>query len=238
MKTRKYFVIILSLMAFFACKKQDTIYYKGGEMLSFYRGRYEVDSTSYTFAFNALPKDRDTIYLKMRIQGLAQPRARVINVKPGLGTTAVLGTDFLLPEFKLPADSITINYPVIVLKTEKIKTQSLKIIVEIASSDDLVPGAEGREVGGTYAMNSYKIWFSDKADKPAYWNDIEYYFGAFSSARLRFMISVFGIHDFSYDAIGEYGMYTYPVTLRNAMARYVAANNGPLIDEFGDEVNF
>ncbi|QBQ41384.1 DUF4843 domain-containing protein [Sphingobacterium psychroaquaticum] len=238
MKIKIFIIVIFSFMAFVSCKKQETMYYEGGELITFYRGRYDVDSTTYTFAFHPKPKERDTIYLNMRAQGAAQSRQRLIKVKAGVGTTAILGEDFLLPEIYLPADSFSVKYPVIILNSEKIKTKSLKIVAEVDASTDLVPGATGREIGGTYAMNSYKIWFSNKADKPAYWSRIEYYFGSFSVARLRFMISTLGISDFSVEAIGDYGLYNYPVTLRNAMKRYVEENKGPLIDEFGEIVNF
>lgn len=237
MKTRLFFTLLVSFVAFVSCKQTETMYYEGGEMISFYRGRYEPDSMSYTFAFHPIAKQKDTVYVKMRVQGTRQPKARLIKVIAAEGSTAKVGEDFLLPEVFLPADSLTINYPVVVFNTEKLKNTSLKLVLNVAPSSDFLPGANGREIAGTYAMTTYKIWFSNKAEKPAYWGDIEYYFGAFSSARLQFMIQTLGITNFSDEAIGAYGLYTYPVQLRKALAKYVA-ENGPLIDEFGEEVTF
>lgn len=237
MRTQRYIIAIISFVLCLACKKQGTMYYEGGELISFYRERLELDSMNYTFAFHPVPKDRDTIYIKMRVQGTRQSRPRTVKVKAGTGTTAVLGQDFLLPDAILPADSLIVRYPVIVMNSEKLKTRSLKIVVEVAASEDLQPGGTGKEIAGSYALKSYKIWFSNKAEKPAYWGNIEYYFGSFSVARLSFMIQVLGINDFSPAAIGDYGLYTYPVTLRNALMRYVD-QHGPLMDEFGEEVNF
>lgn len=237
MKTIQYFIFAGLLFALMACKRQDTILFEGEERISFFIGEYDVDSTSYTFAFDPVKKERDTIYLKMRIQGRTHDSARAIKVKPGAGTTAVLGEDFLFPEVILPADSITINYPIILINTPKMEAQALRIVAEVAASNDFLPGSTGQVIDRTKAINSYKIWVSNKPERPVYWDDAEYYFGSFSATRIRFMISVLGINDFSYDAIGAYGSYTYPVILRNALAKY-ETTNGPLIDEFGQRVTF
>jgi len=237
MNTRKYIFFVGLLFAMAACKKQNTILFEGAERVSFFIGEYDVDSTSYTFAFDPIKKERDTLFLKMRIQGRTQDRPRTIKVKPGLGTTAVLGEDFLMPEVLLPADSVTINYPLILINTPKMETQALRIVAEVAASEDFLPGGQGLTIGGTKAINSYKIWVSNKPERPLYWDDVEYDFGSFSATRIRFMISVLGISDFSYDTIGAYGTFTYPVILRNALIKYEAAN-GPLIDEFGERVTF
>lgn len=237
MKTTLFFTLFVALVAMVSCQQKETMYYEGGELISFYRGRLEPDSTNYTFAFNPLPKQKDTVYIKMRVQGTRQSRPRLVQVLAAEGSTAKLGEDLLLPEVYLPADSLTLNYPVILFNTEKLKNTSLKIVLKVAPSVDLSPGASGREIGGSYAMQSYTIWFSNRAEQPAYWRSIEAYFGTFSATRLRFMIQTLGTTDFSSDTIGAYGLYTYPVTLRNALAKY-KATNGPLIDEFGQEVTF
>ncbi|MFD2556753.1 DUF4843 domain-containing protein [Sphingobacterium tabacisoli] len=237
MKTRKYFIFAGLLCALMACKKQETMLFEGEERVSFFIGEYDVDSTSYTFAFDPVTKERDTLYLKMRIQGRKHNRPRTIKIQPGVGTTAVLGQDFLLPEVVLPADSVTVNYPLILINTPKMETQALRIVAEVAASDDFLPGGTGQAIGGTKAINSYKIWVSNKPERPVYWDDVESDFGPFSATRIRFMISVLGVSDFSYDTIGAYGTFTYPVILRNALVKYEAAN-GPLIDEFGQRVTF
>ncbi len=237
MKTRKYFIFAGLLCVLMACKKQDTILFEGEERVSFFIGEYDVDSTSYTFAFDPVTKERDTLYLKMRIQGRTHDRPRTIRIQPGVGTTAVLGQDFLLPEVVLPADSVTVNYPLILINTPKMQTQALRIVAEVAASADFLPGGTGQAIGGTKAINSYKVWVSNKPERPVYWDDVESYFGSFSATRIRFMISTLRISDFSRDALGAYELYTYPVILRNALAKYETAN-GPLIDEFGQRVTF
>lgn len=237
MSNYKYITMLLFFLSLMGCKKQETIYYQGEESVSFVLGKFESDSLSYTFAFDPVPKERDTIYLKMRIQGPAQDRPRRIVLKAVEGTTAVLNEDFIIPSFSVPAAAITVDYPIILINSEKMKTKSVRIVLDVAESEDFLPGGVGQEIGETFAVNTYKIWVSNKPDKPSYWDDVAYYFGEFSAEKLRFMISTLGIADFSYEKIGAYGLYNYPVTLRNALAKYEDMN-GPLIDEFGDPVTF
>ena len=238
MKTIKYIIAVISLCVVFACKKQDTMYYEGGELISFYIGQYDADSTSYTFAFHPTPKAQDTVFVNMRIQGATQDRPRTIKVKAGEGTTALLGTDFLLPEIQIPANAITVKYPVVIYNTEKLKDKSLRIVLHVDASADFQPGGEGQEIGGTKALNSYKVWFSNKADRPAYWSRIQRNFGSFSVVRYQFMIKVMGFSDFSPETIGDYGLFTYPLVLRQALAKEVAEKGEPIIDENGIKLSF
>lgn len=235
MKVLKYFFAMCMLVT--ACEKQETMYYQGEARISFYLAQYEIDSLNYSFAFDPIPKDVDTVYVKMRIQGPTLSRERIISVKAGEGTTAVLGIDFELPTIKLPAGANVIDYPLVIFNSSAIKNKSVKVVLQVAESEDFLPGATGQEIGGTSAVNSYKVWLSNKLDKPAYWDDVLYYFGEFSEVRLRFMISTLGISDFSRASIGAYGLYNYPLSLRNALVQY-EAQNGPLIDEFGNPVTF
>lgn len=237
MNIYKYITVLLFVLLLMACEKQETMYYQGEDRISFVLGKYEVDSLSYSFAFDPIPKQRDTIYLKMRIQGAAQDRDRDVSLSVGEGTTAVLNEDFIIPPFQVPAGAITINYPLILINSEKMKSKSVRIVLDVGESVDFLPGGIGQEIGETFAVNRYKVWVSNKPDKPAYWDDVSYYFGDFSATKLRFMISTLGISDFSYERIGAYGLYNYPVALRNALVKYEAIN-GPLIDEFGDPVTF
>jgi hypothetical protein len=73
--------------------------------------------------------------------------------------------------------------------------------------------------------------------RPAYWDLLDPDFGEFSAEKYKFMVKVLGITDFSYDNIGFDGFINFPVTLRNALAAYEAAN-GPLLDENRQQISF
>lgn len=237
MKRISFFIMVIYGLA--SCKKEEVPFYSGADGITFYISPYATDSISYSFAFQPIGTEKDTIFLQMRALGTAKGYDRVVKVVPGTGTTAREGVDFKFPEVVMPADSLTLSYPVVIYNTDLLADQSMRIVARIGVSDDFVVGATGLETGGTRAVDSYKIWISNKVDRPIYWSDIEYYFGAFSETKFRFMISVLGITDFSYENIGTTGLYNFPLQLSNALEEYKQANNGePLLDENEQEVTF
>ena len=234
----KYLLLFSLLCLTLACKKQDVATYSGENGISFYRGQYETDSLSYSFAFSITPKQKDTIFLKMRVQGPAVDHARTISVKAAEGTTARENVDYRLSDAKLPAGALTLMYPVVLLNSPEMLTNTYRLIVEVAPNKDFTTVALGSEITGeTIALKSIKIDVSNRIVQPTYWTSIQGSFGTFSVAKFKFMIQVTGLTDFSDEAIGIDGFYNLPVKLSNALVVYEAAN-GPLIDENGNRVTF
>ena len=233
----RYMILCCILLLTIACKQQEVPTYSGEDGIAFYIDRYESDSLNYSFAFSVEPINRDTIFLKMRVSGAAANHARTIKVKAGAGTTARLGIDYELPEIVLPAGALTVNYPVIVLNSPDMLNSTYRLVAEVAESSDFVLGATGVEIGTTTALKSMAINITNQLLEPTYWEEVVSAFGTFSVTKFKFMIQTTGLTDFSYDAIGVDGYYNMPVRLRNALEAY-HAENGPLIDEYGEEVTF
>jgi len=240
----KYLSLLIGIVLFASCKKDEIPFYSGEDGISFYLSSNESDSLSYSFAYSLVEKQKDTVFLKVRILGAAADHPRKITVIPGNGTTARKGIDFDLPEFVVPAGGITALYPVVIYNTPEMKTKTFRLVAEIAENQDFKPGATGEETGsvnenypGTISLNKLKIDISSQLLKPGYWSTVQGAFGTFSITKFKFMISVTGLTDFSDPAIGTDGYYNLPVKLRNALAAY-ELNNGPLIDEFGQRVTF
>ncbi|MNK14784.1 hypothetical protein D3C87_329140 [compost metagenome] len=234
----KYLLFFSLLCLTLACKKQDVATYSGEDGITFYRGQYETDSLSYSFAFSITPKQKDTIFLKMRVQGPAVGYARTVAVKAVGGTTAREGIDYQLSEAKLPAGALILVYPVVLLNSPGMLTNTYRLVVEVAPNKDFATGAFGSDITGeTVALKSIKIDVSNRIVQPTYWTSIQGSFGTFSVAKFKFMIQVTGLTDFSEEAIGIDGYYNLPIKLSNALVVYETAN-GPLIDENGNRVTF
>lgn len=234
----KYLLFFSLLCLTLACKKQEVATYSSEDGITFYRGQYESDSLSYSFAFSITPKQRDTIFLNMRVQGAAKDFARTVSVKAAAGSTAREGVDYLLPEVKLPAGDLTIRYPVILLNSPGMLTNIYRLVVEAVPNKDFAKGAYGSEITGeTVAVKSMKIDVTNTIVRPTYWGSMQGYFGTFSVRKFKFMIEVTGLTNFSEEAIGIDGAYNLPLKLRNALAEYEAIN-GPMIDENNNQVTF
>jgi len=236
---KKYIFFSLILVLIYSCKKEKVETYSGKDGITFTIAKYATDSMSYSFAFNTQVKTRDTIYLNLRVVGAAANRDRSVVMKPGAGSTARLGVDYILPVATVPAGQLTLKYPLILLNSPEMATRSFRLIAELAPSTDFEADSLGLESGvaGTTSTHRIKVEITNTILKPGYWTSVQSSFGTFSVTKFRFMISVTRLTDFSQEAIGISGIYNIPVQLNNALAEYEEIN-GPLIDEFGNQVTF
>ena len=219
-----------------SCKKNEIMFFEGRDAMSLYVAQYEADSVFYSFASSLPSTLRDTVFVKIRTQGPARFTDRIIQLAPDSGTTAVLGEDYILPEFLFPAGSVVARYPVIVLRNSKLKEQTVFLNVMIKSSDVFEKGAIGQEINGSFSIARYKIKLNDYLAKPSYWDDMEWVVGEFSVTKLQFMFSIYGADaEFENFASGE--LLNMTLRLRAAQVEYEALN-GPLIDENGNHVTF
>ncbi|WP_293931837.1 DUF4843 domain-containing protein [Sphingobacterium sp. UBA6645] len=239
MKKIKFYMLFASLVTLMACQKDDIIYYEGPDAVSIYIdvAAYEVDSTSYSFGLELPEVVQDTVWVKVRVQGTAKSYDRTIELKAITGTTATEGEDFELPKFILKANEVEARYPVILYRTERLQENTEKVIVAIKANADFEEAALGEEIGETESVAFYTIYFNDFLSEPAYWSTMyfDYYIGDFSVVKFQFMVSVYGITDFSVWSDGE--ILNAALNLRNALAEY-EAENGILYDEDGNRVTF
>lgn len=250
MKTSKniFPLLILSMVILLACHKRDLPTYQPDEAsISYYYigGGFERDSTSYSFANQYDVREKDTLWIKMILNGIPSTKDRLVNIKAVEGTTAKEGVHFILPKFYLPANAMEVKSPVVLFKTPDLNDTTLKIVLQVMDSEDLKAGATGNMIKGTYRYdytNQHKVNFTNRLIRPDYsWNYVTQHFGAYSNVKYQFMIRNLQMNDFRPTSLG--GTLEYP-DLLNLGARigqiwrdYVAAN-GPLIDENGAVVTF
>jgi hypothetical protein len=235
---RKYIILFIVAVCAIACKKQEVPLFSGKNGITFFRGQYDPDSLSYSFAFSVIIKQKDTISLPMRVLGPAVDKPRTVRVKAGTGTTAREGVDYILPEATISANTLTFNYPLIVLNSPEMQNGTFRLVAEVAQSDDFVLGATGLEIGNTTSLASRIINISAQLIRPSYWPVGGYgNFGLFSKTKFRFMMEATGLTNFDSNVIGPDQYYNMPITLERKLAEYEAIN-GPLIDENGLRVTF
>lgn len=239
----KYLFTICAMLGILAsCKKDPQSVFSGKDGIAFYyKSGAEQDSISYSFKFNLMPKVKDTVWIKMRLVGKLSKQPRQIKIVAAAGTTAIEGTHFILPDFSLPADSFQVRFPLILLAASDLENKSVRLVMQVADSKDLIAGTRGQADQTTANTTQFKVNFSKGLIKPDYWSYIASYIGEYSKVRYQFMIDVFGTTNFRPDTKG--GIITYPQwvnikgKLRNALDVYVS-QHGPLIDEDGGKVEF
>lgn len=238
--TMRYLIGLALVVSLFSCKKEQVPFYSGKDGIAFYTATAAgSDSISYSFAFNTIPKVRDTVYFNMRIVGRKADHDRRVKVVSGTGTTARVNIDFLLPEGILPAGKLEMRYPVVLLKSPEMSSRSFDIVADVAENSDFILGAIGQlpVFNNTTTINTrrVKVSVTNRLIQPGYWPTVEDTFGAFSQVKLKFMIDVLGMSDFSSITVDQ--EFSLPVKLRQALLDYEAIN-GPLLDENGARVRF
>ncbi len=179
----------------------------------------------------------------MRITGKLSEGPRTVLLKTASGTTATAGVDFELKEVVIPANTYVFNYPLVLINSPGMAGNVYRIVLEPAETKDLILGTLGQTPATTTTLGTeenfryLKIDVTNQYIQPAYWSDLAPYFGTFSAVKYKFMVKTLGITDFSYSKIGTDGLLNFPVTLRNALTIYEAAN-GSLVDENGQRVTF
>lgn len=243
-----YIFVITVLVS--SCKEDEIPFFEGRNGVNFWQngGTSANVSTvrvySFTAAANAA-KDRDTIFFDMQVSGKLENYPRTISIRRvEEGSTARAGVDYDFPaEVTLPAGEHRVQYPVYIYRTPQMEVDTMTLVIEPIETDDFIVGATGPIPPACSSCGHPTVWLynqasliiSDILPRPSTWSDA--IFGAFSSVKLRFMMEVTGLTNFSASAIGATGAIELPIALRAALAAHEAAN-GPLLDENGVRVTF
>ena len=243
----KYLLYIMTVFCLFSCKKEVVERYEGRDGISFFAYTYELLHTtgfrSYSFALQATKKQTDTLFIPLRVTGKLSDKPRTVLLKAVSGTTATQGVDFELKEVTIPPGVFTFNYPLVLFNSVGMASNVYKIVLEPAETKDFTLGTFGQTPANSVNLGTeenfryLKVEVTAQYIEPAYWATLAADFGAFSAVKYQFMVKTLGITDFSYEKIGSEGVRNFPVTLRNALAVYEAAN-GPLLDEKGQRITF
>lgn len=180
-----------------------------------------LDSTVYSFMDHG-NVTKDTISIGIKLIGKLSDRDRVLNVTVD-STTAKEGTDFkIVTPVILQKDSGVTKVKVVLYRTAGLKTDTKTIWIGIHNSSDI-------NVANYPGYTSFKIKFSDKLEKPEWWDNYVGFMWPFTETRMLFYISVLGSTNNFFDE--NYAGTLYKLKL--ALAEYNASHAVPLSDEYG-----
>ncbi|MCA5006756.1 DUF4843 domain-containing protein [Sphingobacterium bovistauri] len=223
------FVCFIGL--FTACNKATLQQYIAGDGVYF----YSIDSANYSFANQVGLVEKDTVFVKMRVLGDVKDFDRAFQLKAVKGTTAKENIHYILPKISIKSNTNTIEYPVVLLNAPDLKTNTLRLELEVLENESFPQGSGIINNGLTYSM--FKINFSNRLLKPTYWNNIQSYFGEYSDVKYKFMIDETGFSDFSFQVFNDPELINFKGLLNVALQEYVKVN-GPLLDENQKPISF
>lgn len=239
----KYICGLLITVSFLpACKKSDPMSFDAPDMVYIYKSPNSLNKDSIVYSFAIKPDSvmEDTIYIPVRIIGLAASKDRevILSAVPD-SSTAVAGTDYQLLPYHIPAGAYTANLPVVIKRSAIMKTKGVAVLLNIMPSSDFLPGVPNSPGGGKIAGGTtrYLIRINDYLTKPDNWDSwLVYFFGNYSAVKYKFMIDTIGMSVIPSDL--PYGIFAvYNSLCKQKLADY-EAENGPLIDENGNVVSF
>ncbi|MDR2130603.1 MAG: DUF4843 domain-containing protein [Odoribacteraceae bacterium] len=240
MKTRYFFIAALALVTLLpACRELELNAYEDDPRLYFYRdvsASKQRDSISYSFFFQDDNVMRDTIYVEIRTMGFPAPVERPFRVaqsNAGRPAAAEAGVHFLsfddsaLQGFmRVAPGSISALVPVVLLRAPSLKTEKVRLEIEIVENDYFKPGIRENL--------KFLVKISDSAEKPASWSTWEYFFKAWGPRKMQFLTKYLGI-DFNERAPQEWNQLLYYGGLAKEMlAQYNEEHPGAPLKEDDD----
>ncbi|MCC8426484.1 DUF4843 domain-containing protein [Mucilaginibacter sp. UR6-11] len=169
MKIYKILLAIGGVIALAGCKKENLITYSSPDGKdNIYLGTAVTDTTAFTYTFAYSPAQlRDTVWVKVTTSGerVHQPRNFILAADPKK-TTAVsaLHYEALKASYTMPADSGIVHVPVILLNTDTaLQNKTVKITL-------VVSGGAGFSTNLPIEVRSKQITFSNRLEKPVWWN--------------------------------------------------------------------
>jgi len=250
MKRLYYIILALGCTFTVACKKDQALLYTdiarvqfGPEPSVYYSTSRIYNDTlkNQSFAYLGTNILTDTVYFDIYTMGLPSSKDRnfvlqqeqvsgAVNAAPGVHYKAFDNPE-VSRHYVIKAGTAHRKVPVILFRDASLKTSQVTLKFRLVENGDFALGQPG--------LLWRKVVFTDKLIKPAAWsgsNESQFY-GAYSEAKHRFMISATG-QKWDQDFMSRLnGGITEPVqywmsVVKSALAAYNAANpTKPIIDE-------
>jgi hypothetical protein len=240
MRTKIIWRLLLPALALGACEEVVVNKYDGDTSLYFFRGNFDIfgnrqqDSLNYSFYLKESARERDTLWIEVRLTGtpatvarplpLAQRSSGAHDAVPDQHYVALDDSE-VAPLLVLPAGEVKVKIPVIALRDSTLKRESRVLLLELGTSEHFGPGIEGQ--------TRFLVRLSDVASPPANWESVwRLAFGTWGAVKMRFIIDQVGFSSFELNldqVTGDMRDYLQ-MKARQKLAEYEAAN-GPLYED-------
>lgn len=203
----------------------------------------KIDSISVSFAFD-LPEVTDSIFMvPVKVLGNTSSMDRPFSIQALPTSTATEGVDFVLPQsLVIPANSITANVPITLLRTPEMKNGALSIQFELVPNEyfktDYFGTAEDRTTKELLKYDEFEVTVSDILEKPKFWSPfMDYYLGDFTAKKLILYATVNGIPIPNWNlSPPDLGTFFGRKNILKAYLIEQASNGTPVLEDDGTEM--
>ncbi|WP_205511274.1 DUF4843 domain-containing protein [Longitalea arenae] len=240
-----YLPVFLILLVI-ACKKSELTSYTQPDMIYFYKDHYltNKDSIVYSFAVKSNSLQADTIRIPMRIMGVAAGHDRSVHIQAVADSSTASPEHYTILPTTVKAGEFTTNLSLLVHRKADLKTNELRLLLEIAASEDFLPGvyhsASSPSMGGGSVR--FPVRINDYLTKPLNWDTfMTFYFGSYSQVKYKLVIDVTGRTEFPNsgdDRLTPSEMTYFGKACAYYLEEYNKTNGTKLTDETGQEITF
>jgi hypothetical protein len=227
-------LVAFFLMLLISCQNEG--FYYQDEARARVEGPYEwalgTDSMAYSFAFYPSSVTETAMNMTLFVMGKTTQEDRVVKIEVVKNETTALPQQYDCPnEIKVPANSYSVPFNIVLKRTPDLVTKSVRLRIRIVDSEDFKIGV--------VEHNGFTFIWNDMLSKPRNWDELEEFFGTFSLTKFRFIIDTLGIGEFDTKTMTWGQLNNYRIVMKNALTSYNEAHPGnPMKDENGQLVSF
>lgn len=233
---RYLYITIIAALIFCSCSDKDLLYDSNDTLISF----VSSDSIDYSFSFEPVDYTEHEIKIPIEIVGVSVPYDRNYNVEIDDEASTALESEYEImnEDFVIRANTLSDTLIVKLIKTDRINKETIKVKFDLLSSSDFgVPPIE---------KTSKIVSFTNKLNKPFWWDAWAVVFGDFSQIKYKLWINYYkegqDLNGYYWDNmpvffINDFFMkFLYPVTFIfvDELKNYLLDNE--VFDEDGNRV--
>jgi hypothetical protein len=241
----KSICVVAALIICISCKENELDPTFKGESRALIGGTLAegAGAKSILFSFSTYNEDVKEIKLNLLVQAMGNlsNKDRTVSLIIDTNSTA-LENEYIVPTtITIPAGDFKATVPVILKRSERLKTMEIKLALRVVKSDDFLPGPPQEGVVGAGLNPTFEFNYTDVFTKPAFWDaagsrNMNSTFGVWSITKHRLMVELSGIRDFS--AITQRDKYVIQGLCIDFINRYLAENGTPYLNEREEAIGF
>lgn len=237
---------VMFILLITACRKSELTSYTQPGMVHFYKDYYLINKDSVVYSFAVKPDALlvDTIKIPLRIMGLAADYDRSVNIQAVPDSSTASIEHYTVLPTTVKAGEYTTNVPLLVHRQPDLKTKELRLLLEVAASDDFLPGVYNSAASASMGGGSvrFPVRINDYLTKPSNWDaNLTATFGAYSQVKYKLVIQVTGRTEFPVSGTNPLSpseLTYYGKACAYYLQEYNKTTGTKLTDENGDEITF
>lgn len=228
-------LIAVATLSLASCSDDDFLYQDQARVRLVGPKNYTSGTDSLKFSFATYTEETTEMNMDIDVcvMGTVADHDRTANVTIDESQSTASSDLYVLPtSVVVKAGESKGILPITMKRSTLLQEKSVKLYIKVQPSNDFAPGVNEE--------NHILVIWNDMVSKPTNWDELEEFFGDYSTTKYRFMIAnAGGITGFDTDMMSWAELQSYKIKFVNALNKYNEEHpDSPLRDENGVLVTF